>query len=114
MIKAPFILSVLLDAEGGGDRYDLAGKTLEYNRDEYYREGTGRIVDSPDGTVYTYEELVRYVLSYSDNVAFNTLMRAYGYGSLHRMIDKQGWGVDEVKCESNERTRRLPRNGADI
>lgn len=104
VIKAPFILSVLLDAEGGGDRYDLAGKTLEYNRDEYYREGTGRIVDSPDGTVYTYEELVRYVLSYSDNVAFNTLMRAYGYGSLHRMIDKQGW--ESMKSSASRMSAR--------
>lgn len=104
VIKAPFILSVLLDAEGGGDRYDLAGKTLEYNRDEYYREGTGRIVDSPDGTVYTYEELVRYVLSYSDNVALNTLMRAYGYGSLHRMIDKQGW--ESMKSSASRMSAR--------
>lgn len=104
VIKAPFILSVLLDAEDGGERYDLAGKTLEYNHEEHYREGTGRIVDSPDGTVYTYEELVRYVLSYSDNVAFNTLMRAYGYGSLHRMIDKQSW--ESMKSSASRMSAR--------
>lgn len=91
VIKAPFILSLLLDAEGGGEKYDLAGKTFVYNADEDYREGTGRIKDSPDGSEYTYEELVRYVLSYSDNVAFSTLMQAYGYNSLHRLIGEQEW-----------------------
>ena len=44
------------------------------------------------------------MLSYSDNVAFNTLMRAYGYGSLHRMIDKQGW--ESMKSSASRMSAR--------
>ncbi len=97
MIKAPFILSLLIAAseeekaiaelreKADPDKpfeepervYDMT-KKITYSKKEYYQSGTGEIVDSEDGTEYTYLELFYHVLECSDNVAYAVLRKEYG------------------------------------
>ncbi|MBR4293357.1 MAG: serine hydrolase [Clostridia bacterium] len=100
MIKAPFALSLLIAAsdeetniakeraehnaadnnapfEEPARVFDM-NKTIIYTRAAYYREGSGEIVNSKDGTVYTYRDLFYHLLHCSDNVAYSVLMGEYG------------------------------------
>lgn len=108
MIKAPYILSLLMAASeeeekiaAGKAAYDeKAAKTLAaggvpeayvepervfdmekkiiYTDAEYYQSGSGEISSSKDGTEYTYKELFYHVLECSDNVAYAILKEEYG------------------------------------
>lgn len=101
MIKAPFALSLLMAAsdeeaniaKARAEYYasDNSGalfeepvrifdmnKTITYTRAAYYRDGSGEIINSKDGTVYTYRDLFYHLLHCSDNVAYSVLMSEYG------------------------------------
>ena len=93
MIKAPFALSLLIAASEEEDAIQRANlsdptrvfdmdKTITYTRAAYFREGSGEIVNSSDGTVYTYRELFYHLLHCSDNVAYWVLLNEYGNDRL--------------------------------
>lgn len=96
MIKAPFILSLLIEASAEEERiaaketgtperrFDMT-KKITYTKDAYYQSGSGEIINSKDGTEYTYRDLFYHVLECSDNVAYTILKNTFGteyYGSL--------------------------------
>lgn len=45
--------------------------------------GTGTIQDDPLGTVYTYDDLARYMIMYSDNTATNVLINSMGTSKIN-------------------------------
>ncbi|MDD6800728.1 MAG: serine hydrolase [Firmicutes bacterium] len=106
LVKASYILMVLKSADeylknapraadgsviyyGLNNKYDFS-REFVYNRKEHFYYGTGKIVYSEDGTVYTYKQLIEYALLYSDNVAFKALRDTFGYGSYYAFGEKLG------------------------
>ena len=100
MIKAPYILSLLIAAseeekmiselreaaaEAKPDEpfeeperlFDMT-RTIIYTKDEYFQSGTGEISRGEEETEYTYLELFYHVLECSDNVAYAILREEYG------------------------------------
>ncbi len=107
MVKAPFILSLLIEASAEEAKIEEARlaakeagtldtlieperlfdmtKKITYTKDAYYQSGSGEIIKSEDGTVYTYRDLFYHVLECSDNVAYAILKNTFGtkyYGNL--------------------------------
>lgn len=70
--------------------YDL-NREFVYYREESFRPGSGRIAQGEDGTAYTHAELFRYLLRYSDNVAYYTLKETYGIENFRLLALRQGW-----------------------
>lgn len=110
MIKAPFILSLLTEASaeevkiaearaaaekaGTLDTYvepkrlfDMT-KKITYTKDAYYQSGSGEIVESKDGTEYTYKDLFYHVLECSDNVAYAFLRDTFGTSYYSNLVVK--------------------------
>jgi beta-lactamase class A len=110
MIKAPFILSLLTEASaeeakiaeeraaaekaGTLDKFveperlfDMT-KKITYTKDEYYQPGSGEIIESKDGTEYTYKDLFYHVLECSDNVAYAFLRDTFGTSYYSDLVVK--------------------------
>jgi len=66
-----------LPAEQYNRVYDF-DSVFTYIKEDSYQVGSGKIKNDPDGTEYTYLELMDYMLRYSDNVAFNEIKEKYG------------------------------------
>lgn len=82
-IKAPYVLWALreiekAEAEGisEGSKFDV-NNIFVYTEDKF-KEGSGIIQKSEFGTEYTYLDLLRLSISYSDNVAFAEIRNVYG------------------------------------
>ncbi len=107
LIKAPFALSILQAATEEAEYrskllqtkkeedlpeavYDL-NKVYIYHKDTDFRTGSGTIVKGEDGAKYTYLELFRYLLRYSDNVAFYQIKQRFGTNLLFSMVRQKEW-----------------------
>ena len=102
-IKAPYALSLLLAAEeelaalpADADPatverlYDLEGRSIVYDSATMSRPGTGKIREGENGAVYTYLELIDYMLAYSDNVAYDQLKEAFDMTRFRTMVYSMG------------------------
>lgn len=103
LLKAPFALSLLQAAtaelEAMESDSDTTGTSPEhvYNFDEVYtyiksdaQSGSGIIVKEPEGTQYTYMQLIELMLTHSDNVAFDQLKKKYGTAEFRTLASKLG------------------------
>lgn len=85
-IKAPYALYIYKEiANGNIDE----SKKLIYTKN-YYKTGTGIIKNSEEGTEYTIEELVKYSIQESDNVAHNMLHKTFGVNGYNNMLKNIG------------------------
>ena len=85
-IKAPYALYIYKEiANGNIDE----NKKLIYTKN-YYKTGTGIIKNSEEGTEYTIEELVKYSIQESDNVAHNMLHKTFGVNGYNNMLKNIG------------------------
>ncbi len=85
-VKAGFLLYCCLAIEQG-----LASKDeVMYYQEKYYHVGSGKIKDSPYGTPYTLEYLIKECLRISDNVAYEMLSAYFGHTGYNEMIDTLG------------------------
>lgn len=82
-------------------KYDLSEKMV-YNKDKMMQEGSGVIKDMPDGTEFTYLQLVEYALTKSDNIAFALLRERYGYTDYQK--DAASIGVKSVRSKVSNMT----------
>lgn len=84
-----------LDEEGrivyleGEEKYDLS-RLWTFNKEEMTVEGSGKIQNMEDGTQFSYLELVRYALLYSDNIAFAEIRKMFGYSEYLQMARAMG------------------------
>lgn len=84
-----------LDEEGrivyleGEEKYDLS-RLWTFNKEEMTVEGSGTIQNMEDGTQFSYLELVRYALLYSDNIAFAEIRKMFGYSEYLQMARAMG------------------------
>ena len=111
-VKAPFALTVLSAASEEKAEYDKKiaelisqngtgadlpefapiydfNKIFTYTKDKY-RAGSGVIKNEEFGVEYTYLELMRLLLKYSDNVAFAELRAEYGTDMLKNFAKQIG------------------------
>ena len=98
LIKAPFVLSILRAASeeveklkedpNGEQIYDF-NKKFTYT-EEFYQSGSGKIKDDEEKTEYTYLELIKYLLMYSDNVAYSVLKDEYGIDAFRSLVYEIG------------------------
>ena len=51
-------------------------------------DGSGKIQFEPAGTVYTYDDLARYMIMYSDNTATNVLIDIMGVATIQEKADE--------------------------
>ena len=70
-------------------KYDLTEK-WKYNKKSMFIEGSGKIQTLDDGTELTYKELIEYTILYSDNIAFDQLMKRFGYSSFYSLVYRLG------------------------
>lgn len=106
-IKAPLALSILTAAEEEDiaikERVENGAVESEENESRIFKldkiftytsiyamDGTGIIKNSADGTEYTYLELIKYMLTYSDNVAFSQILKEWGYSYLRELVAETG------------------------
>ncbi len=95
LIKLPYALGLLQAASADKALHKNDPNYVPFGFDEVFtytsnlkQEGTGIIKNDPDGTTYTYLELVDYMVRYSDNVAFKALRDKFGYTYLNSYISK--------------------------
>jgi Beta-lactamase class A len=97
-LKAPFALAILQAATDEADAIasgSAAEKVYDFEQTYTYtkadsQSGSGVIIDSADGTVYTYRQLIELMLTQSDNVAFNQLKKKYGTSTFWTLVSKLG------------------------
>jgi beta-lactamase class A len=104
LLKAPFALSLLQAAtaelaamETGSETGSETSPERVYNFDEVYtyvtsdaQSGSGIIVKEPEGTKYTYLQLIELMLTHSDNVAFDQLKKKYSTAEFRTLASKLG------------------------
>ncbi|MGB4243710.1 MAG: serine hydrolase [Dethiobacteria bacterium] len=90
MIKTLLLLALLHQAEKGA--LDLEAPHLFTEKDKYagstFVSGTGILQYEEEGTVLTVEELLRLMVSYSDNIATNILMDLVGREEIAAMAER--------------------------
>ncbi|HPT84729.1 MAG TPA: serine hydrolase [Bacillota bacterium] len=93
-LKAPFALSLL---EAATAEITGSAEKRVYDFDEIYtytaadaQTGSGIITKQPEGTEYTYLELIELLLSQSDNVAYAQLKKKYGTDGFRALASRLG------------------------
>lgn len=86
-IKCPFAFYCYNEIEKGNYSLD---DTVLY-KSGYYSTGTGVLKDYGSGTYYSVEDLLYYMIHYSDNVAFLMLQDYFGYEGYNEMISDYGF-----------------------
>lgn len=85
-VKAPYALSVAREiAKGNAD-----GKQLLTYKEKHFSIGTGVIKNSDFGTQFTVDDLIKYSLHESDNVAHIMLHDYYGVNVYNDYLKKLG------------------------
>jgi beta-lactamase class A len=98
LIKLPVMAALYMEEEKGNlnmdDEYVL--------KDEDKVGGSGSLYGEPEGTVLTYENLVRYMGHESDNTAFNIAVKILGEEKVREVI--QEIGMINTSYDDNETT----------
>ncbi len=94
-VKLPYALGILQAASEDKAKHEDEPDYVPMGLDEIFtytsdkkEEGTGIIKNDPDGTEYTYLQLIDYAVRYSDNVAFKALRDKYGYTYINSYVSK--------------------------
>ncbi len=74
-------------------KYDLSD-TVIYEPATMYRDGSGIIKTSPEGTEYSYLDLASYTVMYSDNVAYSLLKKRFDYGIMYTLANRVGVSIN--------------------
>lgn len=90
-IKAPYLLYCYQQVDAGNGSFD---EEMAYKA-AYYREGTGDIKDSAEGTVYTMHELMRRTIWNSDNSAYYMCNLKWGKDGYNQMVEQLG--IEKLK-----------------
>lgn len=90
-IKAPYLLYCYQQVDAGNGTFD---EEMVYTS-AYYREGTGDIKNSEDGTVYTLHELMRRTIWNSDNSAYYMCNLRWGKDGYNQMVEQLG--IEKLK-----------------
>jgi beta-lactamase class A len=96
LIKLPVILTLYQEAEAG--KIDLETEYVLKAEDK--KTGAGVIQYKPEGTKYTYRELIQLMGRYSDNTAFNVTRRLLGDEKIQGTIDDLG--MTKTSLEENK------------
>lgn len=96
-LKAPFALSLLQAATAELARSADESAERVFNFDQTYtyvssdaQKGSGIIVKQPEGTEYTYLQLIELMLTHSDNVAFDQLKKKYSTAEFRALASRLG------------------------
>ncbi len=95
IIKAPYVLWALKEierAESEGDVKDTkfdVDRTFVYTEDKF-KSGSGIIRNSEFGTAYTYYDLLKLAITYSDNIAFAELRNTFGRAGFNDFSESIG------------------------
>lgn len=86
LIKLPIVVTAYREAERG--YFDLAA---EYRlREEDKLVGNGSVYLQPEGTIYTYRNLIKLAIEQSDNTASAVIVKALGEEKIQSTIDFLG------------------------
>ena len=92
-VKLPYALALLQAASAEKAEHEDDPEYVPMGLDEIFtytedkkEDGTGIIKNDPDGTEYTYLQLIDYVVRHSDNVAFKALRDKYGYTYINSYV----------------------------
>jgi len=98
LIKLPVMAAFYMEAENG----DLDLETEYSLKDEDKVSGSGSLYGKPEGTILSYEDLVRYMGQQSDNTAFNVAINILGEEKVKETIKEIG--MTGTSYEENETT----------
>ncbi len=95
VIKEPYVLWTLMEIEKAEEegyvkdtKFDV-DRTFIYTEDKY-KSGSGIIQNSEFGTAYTYYDLLKLTITYSDNVAFAELRNVFGRSGFNAFSESIG------------------------
>lgn len=94
-IKAPYLLYCYQQMDAGNGTLD---EEMVYTS-KYYRDGTGEIKNSADGTVYSLEEVMRRVIWNSDNSGYYMCADRWGKDGYNQLMEQLG--ADRLKFSSH-------------
>lgn len=89
LIKLPYVYYCCQQIDNG---VKSADEVMTYTQ-SFYHGGAGVIRKSPYGTKYKISTLIDYALRYSDNVAYDMLVYAFGIDGFNHMVKDWGFGV---------------------
>lgn len=93
VIKAPYSLFIYqLAEENAADLNSIH----TYTSDDY-RGGTGIIKTMKVGSRFTEQDLLKYAIQKSDNIAFGMLIKKYGISNFKDFITNMGGNADNIK-----------------
>lgn len=93
-IKAPYLLYCYKQIDSGNGTLD---EEMIYTS-KYFREGTGEIKDSDEGTVYTLSEIMRRTIWNSDNSGYYMCADRWGKDGYNQLMEQIG--ADRLKFPS--------------
>ena len=93
-IKAPYLLYCYKQIDSGNGALD---EEMIYTS-KYFREGTGEIKDSEEGTVYTLSEVMRRTIWNSDNSGYYMCADRWGKEGYNQLMEQIG--ADRLKFPS--------------
>ena len=101
LIRVPYAYYLCTQFESGTHSLN---ETITYTEDwlrgqQPQQTGAGIIKNSEFGTEYTLAQLLDYFLRYSDNIAFDMLIRTFGIDGFNEML--QSWETDVTVSMSN-------------
>ena len=97
-VKLPVMVSLYKEAETG--KLDLETEYKLQDRDKV--GGAGILQTKKAGTIYTYRQLAENMGHYSDNTAFNIIVRILGKQKIQANIES--WGMKKTSLSEYETT----------
>ncbi len=85
LVKAPYALYLLRLADSGACDLDQELVLL----DKWKQEGTGTLKNEPEGSLYTVKDLIRLMITISDNTAFKVLREEYPLWEYNQFCRKE-------------------------
>lgn len=103
MIKLAILAELLEQADEGSvsldETYKLASSDIV--------GGTAHISESPTGTTFTYDELAKYMIAYSDNTATNVIVKKLGAGDAKAGMANVNARAEELGLQNTEMNRLM-------
>lgn len=94
-IKAPYLLYCYMQLDQGNGTLH---EEMIYNS-SFYKDGSGDIKNSSDGTVYTLQEIMRRVMWNSDNSGYYMCINRWGTSEYNKFIE--AIGCENLKISPN-------------
>ncbi len=95
VIKEPYVLWTLMEIEKAEAEGDVDGTKFDVDNvfvytEDKFKSGSGIIQNSEFGSAYTYYDLLKLTITYSDNIAFAEIRNVFGRNGFNSFSESLG------------------------